>query len=82
MSLTAINVRGVRDTVVTSNFLTVGKLVPILLFITVGLFSIKPSAFKPLANPSYGDWEPALFGNDRSLPAGDRRALKRDALRY
>jgi acid phosphatase len=35
-----------------------------------------------LPNPSYGDWEPALFGNDRSLPAGERRALKRDALRY
>jgi acid phosphatase len=35
-----------------------------------------------LPNPSYGEWEPALFDNDRSLPAGERRARKRDALRY
>ena len=35
-----------------------------------------------LPNPSYGEWEPALFDNDRSLSPGERRARKRDALRY
>jgi acid phosphatase len=33
-----------------------------------------------LPNPTYGDWEPALFGNDWSLPAERRRAAKRAAL--
>lgn len=35
-----------------------------------------------LANPSYGSWEPALYGNDRSLPAEQQRQKKRDGLRY
>ena len=34
-----------------------------------------------LANPSYGSWEPALFGNDYRQAREARRAAKRDALR-
>ena len=34
-----------------------------------------------LANPTYGSWEPALFGNDRSLSPEAQRAAKREALR-
>ena len=33
-----------------------------------------------LANPSYGSWEPALFGNDRTLSVEQQRAAKRAAL--
>jgi 5'-nucleotidase (lipoprotein e(P4) family) len=33
-----------------------------------------------LPNPVYGSWEPALFGNDRSLPAAAQRAAKQAAL--
>ena len=33
-----------------------------------------------LPNPVYGSWEPALFGNDWSLPAAARRAAKEAAL--
>ena len=33
-----------------------------------------------LPNPTYGSWEPALFGNDRRQPREDRRAAKRAAL--
>ena len=35
-----------------------------------------------LPNPSYGSWEPALFNNAWSTPAGERRADKLGALRY
>lgn len=35
-----------------------------------------------LPNPTYGGWEPALFGNDWSLPASERRGIKRRALDY
>ncbi len=35
-----------------------------------------------LPNPTYGSWEPALFHNDWSAPAAERRQEKIDALRY
>lgn len=34
-----------------------------------------------LPNPTYGSWEPALFGNNWSLPADERRRAKRAWLR-
>ncbi|MCE5233813.1 MAG: HAD family acid phosphatase [Mizugakiibacter sp.] len=34
-----------------------------------------------LPNPTYGSWEPALFGNDGAQPLPQRRAAKRAALR-
>lgn len=34
-----------------------------------------------LPNPTYGSWEPAVFGNDWSAPPDQRRRAKRDALR-
>ncbi|GGJ96341.1 5'-nucleotidase, lipoprotein e(P4) family [Luteimonas terricola] len=34
-----------------------------------------------LPNPTYGAWEPAQFNNAWSLPQGERRQHKRDALR-
>ena len=34
-----------------------------------------------LPNPTYGSWEPALFGNDWARPRGERRRAKIDALR-
>lgn len=34
-----------------------------------------------LPNPSYGGWEPALFGNAWHLPEAERRKRKQDALR-
>jgi acid phosphatase len=33
-----------------------------------------------LPNPTYGSWEPALFNNEWSRPAGERRQSKLDAL--
>lgn len=35
-----------------------------------------------LPNPTYGSWEPALFGNDGSQPREARRQAKRAALEY
>lgn len=35
-----------------------------------------------LPNPTYGDWQSALFNNDWSLPAAQRRQQTLDALRY
>ncbi|MEZ5921019.1 MAG: HAD family acid phosphatase [Parvularculaceae bacterium] len=34
-----------------------------------------------LPNPSYGSWESSLYGRNYSLPAGERRTMKREALK-
>ena len=43
--LTVINLVGIRQAAIVSNIFTVGKLIPILIFIAVGLFFLNPSAF-------------------------------------
>jgi amino acid transporter len=52
-SLTAANVAGVRVSTRVSNFFTVGKLVPLVLFVAVGLFFVSPEAYSLAAPPSY-----------------------------
>jgi len=43
--LAVINLVGIRQAALVSNIFTVGKLIPILFFIAVGLFFLNPSAF-------------------------------------
>ena len=43
--LTAINLLGVRQAAVVSNVFTIGKLLPMLIFIVAGLFFLNPQAF-------------------------------------
>ena len=45
MLLAAINFVGVRQAALVSNFFTIGKLIPLILFIAVGLFFLKRQAF-------------------------------------
>ncbi|WP_428845179.1 APC family permease [Apilactobacillus xinyiensis] len=49
--LMALNLFGVRATSILSNVVTVGKLLPILLIIIVGLFFIHPANFHPFFIP-------------------------------
>jgi APA family basic amino acid/polyamine antiporter len=51
--LTAINFAGVRATTRLNNFLTVGKLLPLILFVGVGLFFVDPQRYRIVAPPSY-----------------------------
>ena len=52
--LAAINVVGVRQAAIVSNCFTIGKLIPMLLFIAAGLFFLNPSAYAlgPLPTPT------------------------------
>ena len=50
LSLTLINVVGVRDTALVSNIFAVGKLLPLLLFIAVGLFFVNPQTLSSQAH--------------------------------
>lgn len=61
-ALTTINVIGVRETAVVTDIFTIGKLIPLLLFIGVGLFHLDPQAFATTIVPS-GDafWTSVLL---------------------
>jgi amino acid transporter len=58
--LTGINLIGVRQTAVASDVMTVGKLAPILLFITAGLFFLNAGGFVFAARPSLGAFSMAV----------------------
>jgi basic amino acid/polyamine antiporter, APA family len=50
--LALINLLGIRQAAIVSNAFTVGKLVPIILFIAAGLFFLNPQAYELGPNPS------------------------------
>lgn len=45
--LALINVIGIRQAAIVSNAFTIGKLVPLIIFIAAGLFFLNPQAFEP-----------------------------------
>jgi amino acid transporter len=53
LSLTAVNIVGVRKATVLGNFFTIGKLIPLVLFIAAGLFFINSGNYSFAALPSY-----------------------------
>lgn len=60
-ALTLINLLGVRQATLVSNGFTVGKLVPILIFIAVGLFFLKPEAYVFGVAPSTGAFSKSVL---------------------
>jgi amino acid transporter len=61
LSLTALNVFGVRQAAIASNVFTIGKLIPMLVFITAGLFFLNPHAFALNARPSTGAFSQSVL---------------------
>jgi APA family basic amino acid/polyamine antiporter len=59
--LTIINTVGVREAAVVSTIFTVGKLLPLLLFVIAGLFFIQPQNFSFVTQPSYGSFSNAVL---------------------
>lgn len=59
--LTAINLIGVKESARTSDVLTVSKLIPLLLFVAVGLFFINPAQFTFSEIPGVGAFSSAVF---------------------
>jgi amino acid transporter len=49
--LAVINLLGIRQAAIVSNVFTIGKLVPIIIFIGAGLFFLNPTAFVPGPSP-------------------------------
>jgi basic amino acid/polyamine antiporter, APA family len=61
IALTALNVLGVRQAAVASNIFTIGKLLPMLIFIAVGLFFLDSHAFTLGARPSSGPFSQSVL---------------------
>ena len=59
--LAIINLLGIRQAAIVSNAFTVGKLVPIILFIAAGLFFLNPQAYELGATPTTADFSKSVL---------------------
>lgn len=59
--LTAINILGVRQAAIASNVFTIGKLLPMLIFVAIGLFFLNPQAFTLGARPATGAFSQSVL---------------------
>ncbi len=90
--LAIINVLGIRQTAIVSNAFTIGKLVPIILFIAVGLFFLNPQAYEFGPSPTTDAFSKSVLRlvyaftgfEMATIPAGEvrdpRRSLPRALL--
>jgi basic amino acid/polyamine antiporter, APA family len=85
LSLATINILGVRQAALASNFFTVGKLIPILIFIVAGLFFLTPEAYTFGPPPTAGAFSQSVLllvyaftGFEMAaIPAGEVRDPRR-----
>lgn len=85
-ALAAVNVLGVRDAARVTNVFTVGKLIPIVLFIGVGMFFLSSQNYSFGARPAYGAFSSSVLiliyafsGFEMAaIPAGEVRDPQRD----
>jgi APA family basic amino acid/polyamine antiporter len=59
--LAIINLLGIRQTTIVSNVFTVGKLVPIIIFVAAGMFFLNPVAYKLGAIPETGKFSQSVL---------------------
>src|SRR5882724_160088 len=85
-TLDAINLLGVRQAAIVSNFFTIGKLIPLILFIAVGLCFLNQQAFTLGPRPTTGAFSQSVLlliyaftGFEMAaIPAGEVRDPKRN----
>ncbi|HSS21442.1 MAG TPA: amino acid permease [Pyrinomonadaceae bacterium] len=61
LALATLNVVGIRQAAIVSNVFTVGKLLPLIIFIAVGLFFLNPHAFALGARPTTGAFSQSVL---------------------
>lgn len=84
--LTVINFIGVRQAAIASDFFTIGKLIPLLIFIIAGLFFLQPHAYSFGPRPSTGAFSQSVLllifaftGFEMAaIPAGEVRDPRRN----
>ena len=85
-TLAWINIRGIKQSSWVVNFLTIGKLLPLLLFIAVGTWFIDPARFSAMPDVTLGQFGTAAlllvfaYGGYEvtGVPAGEARNPQRD----
>lgn len=85
VAITAINLRGIRQSSVAVNTLTIGKLLPLVVFIVGGILFVDPARFVPDQSPSVGQLSATglllifAFGGYEVVPvvAGEARDPRR-----
>jgi len=60
-AMTVVNLIGVRESALLTNIFTVGKIVPLLIFVAVGIFFIQPENFDFSVTPEYGNFSAAVL---------------------
>ncbi len=83
--LTAVNFFGVRQSAILTNIFTVGKIVPLIIFVAVGLFFIEPSNFNFSPAPDTASFSGAVLiliyayvgFEAAAIPAGETRDPQR-----
>ena len=83
--LAIINLLGIRQAAIVSNAFTIGKLVPIILFIAAGLFFLNPQAYEFGPSPTAGAFSQSVLvlvyaftGFEMAtIPAGEVRDPKK-----
>jgi APA family basic amino acid/polyamine antiporter len=84
--LAIINLLGIRQAAIVSNVFTVGKLVPIIIFIAAGLFFLNPAAYEFGPRPTTGAFSQSVLllvyaftGFEMAtIPAGEVRDPQRN----
>ena len=59
--LATINLLGIRQAAIVSNVFTIGKIIPIMIFIAVGLFYLNPQAFALGPRPATGAFSQSVL---------------------
>jgi APA family basic amino acid/polyamine antiporter len=85
VSLATINILGVRQAAIVSNVFTVGKLVPLLIFIAAGLLFLSPHNYSFVGQPAYAPFSQSVLkliyafsGFEMAvIPAGEVRDPRR-----
>lgn len=86
LPMTAINLIGVRESALLTNIFTVGKLLPLIVFVGVGIFFIDTANFRFDVTPEYSKFSTAVLlliyayvGFEAAvIPAGESKDPKRD----
>lgn len=85
VGITFVNLLGVRETALVTNIFTVGKILPLLIFIAIGIFFIDTTRFDFTSPPSTGTFSAAVLmllyaymGFEAAvIPAGETRDPQR-----
>jgi APA family basic amino acid/polyamine antiporter len=61
ISLAAVNLVGVKQSALMTNLFTAGKLIPLFVFVLIGIFFVQPSNFSFEIVPQYGAFSSAVL---------------------